>query len=194
MRPAPIPRRSGVARVAAAAVALLALGACADARRAVGWDKAPPDEFRVTTRAPLSLPPDFGLRPPQPGAPRPQEGTAIDQARNAVSGGRSAPRNQSAIQAASAGQAALLTRTGADRADPSIRETVDREALITADAERSFTDKLVFWRDSDPPGTVVDPNAESQRLRENQALGRPSTEGQTPVIRRRERGILEGIF
>jgi hypothetical protein len=179
---------------AAAALALLALGACADARRAVGWDKAPPDEFRVTTRAPLSLPPDYGLRPPQPGAPRPQEGTAIDQARNAVSGGRSVPRGQAAIQAESAGQTALLTRTGADRADPSIRETVDREALVTAAAERSFTDKLVFWREPDPPGTVVDPGAESQRLRENQALGRPSTEGQTPVIRRRERGMLEGIF
>jgi len=194
MAQARAPSRARPARLAATAVALLALGACADARKAVGWDKAPPDEFRVTTRAPLSLPPDYGLRPPQPGAPRPQEGTAIDQARNAVSGGRSAPRGQSAIQAASAGQAALMTRAGVDRADPSIRETVDREALITADAEKSFTDKLVFWRETDPPGTVVDPSAESQRLRENQALGRPSTEGQTPVIRRRERGILEGIF
>src|SRR5665213_3042937 len=32
-----------------------------------------PDEFTVVTRAPLSMPPDFSLRPPQPGAERPQE-------------------------------------------------------------------------------------------------------------------------
>ena len=186
-RPSPI-------RVAAAALALLGLAACADTRRAIGWDKAPPDEFKVTTRAPLSLPPDYGLRPPQPGAARPQEGTTVDQARNAVSGGRSPPRAQTAVQAASGGQAALLTRSGADRADPSIRDTVDREALVTADAEKVFTDRLIFWREPDPPGTIVDAGAESQRLRENQALGRPSTEGDTPIIRRRQRGMLEGIF
>jgi hypothetical protein len=188
----PAPRRSRAAPFAAA-LALLALGACADTRKAIGWDKAPPDEFKVQTRAPLSLPPDFGLRPPQPGAPRPQEGRSVDQARAAVTGGRVTPAAAPA-QPASAGQAALLKLSGADRADPSIRETVDREALVTAEAEKTFTDKLIFWREPDPPGTVIDAQPESQRLRENQALGRPANEGETPVIRRRQRGVLEGIF
>ena len=35
-----------------------------------------PDEFAVESRAPLTVPPDFDLRPPEPGAPRPQEKTA----------------------------------------------------------------------------------------------------------------------
>jgi hypothetical protein len=32
-----------------------------------------PDEFEVVQRAPLTIPPDFDLRPPKPGSPRPQE-------------------------------------------------------------------------------------------------------------------------
>src|SRR5580704_16041823 len=41
--------------------------------RTFGLTHEAPDEFTVVTRAPLSMPPDFTLRPPQPGAARPQE-------------------------------------------------------------------------------------------------------------------------
>ena len=34
-----------------------------------GPGQAPPDEFQVVRRAPLILPPDYSLRPPEPGAP-----------------------------------------------------------------------------------------------------------------------------
>ncbi|MFM8991813.1 MAG: DUF3035 domain-containing protein, partial [Alphaproteobacteria bacterium] len=64
----------------------LGLGGCTETRRAVGWEKAPPDEFKILTRAPLAMPPDYGLRPPTPGAPRPQEGSTTDQARTAITG------------------------------------------------------------------------------------------------------------
>ena len=52
--------------------ALLLLG-CTDLKRSIGLEKTSPDEFAVESRAPLEMPPDFDLRPPQPGAPRPQE-------------------------------------------------------------------------------------------------------------------------
>lgn len=174
----------------------LALGACTDFRKAAGWDKAPPDEFRVISRAPLSVPPDFGLRPPAPGTPRPQEGTPTDQARSAVTGTRTPARNTSpnAVSRTSPAEQALLTRVGADRITPSIRETVNREASQLADADRSFTDRLIFWRAPSPSGTVVDAEREQQRIRENQALGRTTTDGDTPIIRKRQRGILEGLF
>lgn len=59
---------------------LLALGlsACSgdDLSRSFGLTRDTPDEFTVTTRAPLSMPPDYALRPPRPGAARPQEQTA----------------------------------------------------------------------------------------------------------------------
>lgn len=175
----------------------LAVSGCDETRKAIGWDKNPPDEFRVVTRAPLSVPPEFGLRPPAPGAPRPQEGTATDQARTAITGARPGARPgqpTGSVSRQSGGETALLARAGADRADPSIRATVDREAAALADADRSFTDRLIFWRTPDPPGTVVDAERENRRLRENQALGRATTEGETPIIRRRQRGLLEGIF
>jgi hypothetical protein len=47
-------------------------------------DQVGPDEFAVESRAPLTIPPDFDLRPPQPGAPRPQEATAADKARKVI--------------------------------------------------------------------------------------------------------------
>ncbi|KAI1692992.1 hypothetical protein DdX_20915 [Ditylenchus destructor] len=64
-----------------------------------------PDEFAVARQAPLVIPPDFALRPPQPGAPRPQDsGGPSQQALEALFGGtaqRSASE-QAAIQAAGA--------------------------------------------------------------------------------------------
>src|SRR5205807_7518574 len=60
------------------------LAGCADMRRIVGMDRVGPDEFAVESRAPLTIPPEFELRPPQPGAPRPQEGTAADKARKVI--------------------------------------------------------------------------------------------------------------
>ncbi len=60
--------------------------------------------------------------------------------------------------------------------------------------ERGVVDRLAFWRSAPQPGVVVDPQKEAQRLRENQALGRPINEGETAVIRRRRRGLFEGVL
>jgi len=45
------------------------LSGCDALRNAAGLTKKSPDEFAVTTKAPLVIPPDFNLRPPRPGAP-----------------------------------------------------------------------------------------------------------------------------
>ena len=176
-----------------ALLAGLGLSGCSDTRKALGYDKAPPDEFRIVSRAPLSLPPDYALRPPQPGASRPQDNTSQQQARQAVLGNTAASR-PIAPDGASPGEAALLAKVGAPSTDPRIRELVDRESTALAEADRTFFDRLVFWKTSAEPGSVVDPQREAQRLRENQALGRPVTDGNTPTIRRRKKGALEGIF
>ena len=72
-----------------------------------------PDEFAVQRQAPLVVPPDFSLTPPEPGAPRPVEGTAQDQALEALFGGP-APRSEIETSA--------LDRAGS--AAPSIRSSV----------------------------------------------------------------------
>lgn len=51
-----------------------------------------PDEFAVQRQAPLVVPPDFSLAPPQPGAPRPAEQSTQDQMQDTLFG-PSAPRS-----------------------------------------------------------------------------------------------------
>ena len=45
------------------------LSGCGDrSGNILGFEKSAPDEFAVVKRAPLTLPPEYGLRPPRPGA------------------------------------------------------------------------------------------------------------------------------
>jgi hypothetical protein len=202
----------------------LAVSGCDGVRQTLGIDKSPPDEFRIVSRAPLSLPPDFALRPPQPGAPRPQEQTQYDrardtvigrsgqpatgtqpgsqpgsqaaaQARNPAGGSRNASRSattQPATAAASPGETALLARSGAAQTDPTIRDTVNRESGQPTEGDDTLLERLLYGHSS--AGPLVDPDRESQRLREAQATGRAPNEGDTPTIQRRRRGLLDGIF
>ena len=68
-------RNMSASRAAAGAAALLLVAGCGgDAARTFGFTRDAPDEFQVTTRAPLSMPPALGELPvPRPGADRPQE-------------------------------------------------------------------------------------------------------------------------
>lgn len=173
-----------------AGLAAVSLSGCSsETKKALGFEKSTPDEFAVVSRAPLSLPPDYQLRPPQPGSVRPQEGTTREQARSALTGQRSLDAGNR-----SPGLVTLLEKAGADRAPADIRATVNRELAALAQEEQSFTDRLVFWRDSETPGNLVDPVKESQRIRSNQALGDNIGAGETPMIQRRKKGMLEGLF
>jgi len=192
--------------LAAGAVFLAATASgCSTTREVLGLTKRSPDEFKVVSRAPLSMPPDFSLRPPNPGAPRPQEGTPRDQAQAAIFGPDGTPSGSlqgkipeigvgEAAGAQSAGESALLQSAGLSGVDPNIRKLVDEETTAEAADSKSLTDYLIFWREPEPYGTVVDPAAEQKRLQENAALGKPVTAGDTPVIERKKRGLLEGIF
>ena len=53
------------------AVAAIGLAGCQSTQKALGMSKVVPDEFRVVSKAPLAVPPDYALRPPAPGEPRP---------------------------------------------------------------------------------------------------------------------------
>ena len=173
---------------------IVALSGCSDVKRSMGYEKAPPDEFQVVQRAPLSMPPEFTLRPPSPGAVRPQEGSTRDQARSALLGVRQTQSLSTTNR--DAGDMALLRRSGADQTQPGIRDLINKESQALVDGNRSFTDKLVFWRKPEGigGGEQLDAEKESQRLRDNQALGRAVTEGETPRIERKRTGLLRGIF
>jgi len=66
------------------------LGACSQGGSM--FNRIRPDEFAVTRQAPLVVPPDFALMPPNPGAPRPQDVDSSKQALDALFGG-TAPRS-----------------------------------------------------------------------------------------------------
>ena len=83
-------------------------------------DRERPDEFAVQRQAPLVVPPDFSLAPPEPGAPRPAEGTASQQALEALFGG---PAARSEVETS------VLDRAGA--AAPGIRSSVGDAATNT---------------------------------------------------------------
>jgi len=91
-----------------------------------------PDEFAVARQAPLVIPPDYALVPPQPGAARPQDaaGNAQAQTLEALFGG-SAPR--SAAERATLGEAGGV-------ADPGIRSSV-------GDPKTNVVDKGATTRD-----------------------------------------------
>jgi hypothetical protein len=188
--------RGGVWVVVGGLVAGLVSG-CGGTNEMLGLGKRQPDEFAVYSRPPLSMPPDFSLRPPQPGSGRPDAVTPRDQARQAVVASRGAGQGAArtaAVPGASAGTVAILDKTGADQAEPGIRAIVGEESAILAEQDQSLTEKLMFWRTPSQYGTVVDPTEERRRIQETQALGQPVTTGTTPIIERQKRALLEGIF
>src|SRR5260370_7041930 len=77
------PRALPASPVLCLACALLISG-CSDLKKAIGLERTSPDEFAVESRAPLTMPPDFNLPPPQPGATRPQANTSHQQRRHAI--------------------------------------------------------------------------------------------------------------
>ena len=173
----------------------VAMTGCAAAKQAIGLGKHSPDEFQVVSQAPLSMPPDYNLPTPTPGAPRPQEGSPQVAAENALLANSTAgaPSGETATSESS-GEQALLQTAGATGADPNIRTEVNQEAAAETAASKSLLDRLVFWREPEPAGTIVDPAAEQQRLQQNAALGQPVTTGATPTIKRRKKALFEGIF
>jgi hypothetical protein len=175
-------------RLATALPLLLVLAGCGqDTARSLGFTRDPPDEFQVTTRAPLSVPPSLGdLPPPSPGASRPQ-----DEARSAAA--ILAP-GATSTSAPSAAERALIASAGGPVND-GIRRQVDQESLRLDRPSPGVVDSLMFWREgSTQPGIAVDPSREAQRLRENAALGRESTEGDTPVVQPQRRSLLNRLF
>ena len=84
-------------------------------------------------------------------------------------------------------------KAGGGNVDPNIRSRVNTDTKTINDSDKTFIDSLIFWQDTPPAGVVIDPTKEQQRIRDAQAAGQPAS-GQTPTIKRRQRGLLEGIF
>lgn len=190
----PATRILGLALVSGLALGLSACGG-GGIQDALGYGKDAPDEFAIVTKAPLTIPPDFSLRPPRPGAPRPQEIQPQQAAENALFGTQTVSMSSLSPDTRSRGEQQLLAKADAADASSEIRDILDREGRALSDKEKSFVDSVVFWQEKTMPDErLVDANAESRRIQQNEALGQPVTEGETPTVEPKSEGWLSGIF
>ena len=90
-----------------------------------------PDEFAVQRQAPLIVPPDFALTPPQPGAPRPAARSTQTETLDALFGGP-APRSgveRSAVSRAGSSDASIRSTVADPKTHSAAKGDVTRDIL-----------------------------------------------------------------
>ena len=161
--------------------ATLLAGCGQGVKKSLGLERNQPDEFAVVERAPLTLPPNFDLVPPQPGAPRPQETAPVNTARGLIL--RSEPSAPKATPGRSASENALLNKAGASQADTNIRQELMTSTDKNEDPNRPVIEKIGL-RGSNEQGKPLDAAAEAKRLKaQNIKSPQPvaATPAKTPV-------------
>ena len=125
--------------ILAAGAALAATTACSS----TGGGGATPNEFRVITKAPLSVPPEYSLRPPAAGTTLPAE---VEAATTSVTTAFGTTMGQNA----SAAEKALVAAAGANAANSAVRAQVDYEEAKAIRKSPSVADRVLFWRKDKP--------------------------------------------
>jgi hypothetical protein len=122
------------------------LAGCSDFKQVMGIDQPMPDEFAVESRAPLTVPPDFDLRPPKPGAPRPQEKSADQQAEQVIEQAGPEPGKQASNlggRAPTSGLADIAPRGQAP----------DQNSIV---GSQSLSSQLLSYGDTGDAGATVE--------------------------------------
>ena len=125
-------------------VGLMLLSACQSLRDEAGLTKQSPDEFAVTTKAPLIVPPDFNLHPPSPGA-APLNQTDPTSSAEVAMFSTNDPTTVAASMSGSytAGERMLLANAGVQNTDPTIRAQLQSDEKNMQGADSSFTDRIL---------------------------------------------------
>lgn len=116
----------------------LALSACAS-RQDTGRRAGTPDEFRVVKKAPLTVPPEYSLRPPGRGEQRPAEVDPSQQNRT-VAFGTDIGANASAVEKM------MVAKARAIAVNPVIREMIDYEEAGLLRKGAAISDDVVNYR------------------------------------------------
>ena len=166
--------------------ALFATTACTSGvRQALGTERSAPDEFRVVTIAPLTVPPEYNLRPPQPGELRAEDIFTDRQAQRALFGD---------LDSSNATDAEILfaARAGAADANPDVRALIDGETAAVIRKNEGLADRVMFWRGNDAivdaEGNPIDPEVERERIErltggeEVEVRRRPNTRTKLPGL------------
>jgi hypothetical protein len=166
------------------------LNGCSNVRDVLGQNKKSPDEFAVLARAPLSVPPNFTLRVPKPGTERPQEPSSQNGGRALIF------ETNKSVKDVDSGAYGNKIRNllGTRSSIPNIREVLNKETKDLIFKDKQFLDKLLYWKKPSNGDVLVDAAAEKKRLKDNASQGKPVTEGKTPVIKRKTKGLLNKLF
>jgi Protein of unknown function (DUF3035) len=139
--------RGAVAFSAVGLLGVTLLAGCSDFKQMVGLDQPMPDEFAVESRAPLTIPPDFNLRPPEPGAPRPQEKSAQTEAQQII---------EQAGPGVPGKQAADLRLRSTESGLPNIGGNSEAPDAAGVVGSQSLSSKLLDYSDTGNAGATVD--------------------------------------
>jgi hypothetical protein len=139
-------------RLAVLGLGLAALQGCQTFRDEAGLTKQSPDEFAVTTKAPLIIPPDFNLRPPSPGAAPLNQTDPTSSAEVAMFNTEDPATAAAQMQGNySPGEKMLLAHAGVQNADPTIRAQLQSDQKNMQGADSSFTDRILGSPAKAPP-------------------------------------------
>ena len=203
--------------LASALTSLTLLTACGGStvKETLGLSRNSPDEFRVLPRPALSVPPQFGLRPPaMPGevvangeipASKQAEalvmGTPVATTQSETfklnDGGTSAAQPavlDSGPKGKTSAETQFLQNAGAAQADPSVRSALMQEASAVQPQEEEKSSWWNIMPSSQPKEPIVQPGKEVERIEQNKAENKPITEGETPEAKPRDRGVLGKIL
>lgn len=199
--------QSNIKKITSLLLTCLCLSACGEGSvgEKLGIERKPPDEFRVLSRPPLNIPPEFNLRPPSDGSDYTGlETPASKVAEETVFGSSVDDTNESTLRPGNAETAVMpvessdaasgtdqnfLNRAGASTANPSIRKIIRQESGTTGYEEEKST--LDILGSENPREPMVDAEKEKARLEQNAKEGKAVDEGDTPTKLPKDRGILD---
>tara|TARA_B100001179_G_C18519824_1_gene372262 strand:+ start:341 stop:982 length:642 start_codon:yes stop_codon:yes gene_type:complete len=200
---------------------LTACGSGGNVRQTLGLNKSAPDEFKVVSRPPLSVPPEFFLEPPRPGEPPRETQRAEDRAESLLlqdsdleldlSGelgselGSLDGFEMSSVPTAtdpvltssvgSVGESRFLERIGADDADDEIRLKLIQDRQSTSEEEDTTQNAVQRWLGLDATDdSVVNPQGEAERIREKMDKEETISGEDAVIDDPKERSVIDQIF
>lgn len=180
------------------AVAAVALSGCDTIRNAAGMDKSAPDEFAVTTKAPLVIPPDYNLLPPRPGAVPTNQVEPTEAAENALFGNDAATIASQLPNTYSDSEKMLLANAKVQNIDPQIRQHLVSDYKNMVGADDSFTKDVLFWqKPKDETSAPLDADKEAKKIdaaRAGQATAPDAKAGNPPPPPKEDKGWFDGWF
>ena len=167
------------ARFLAFGIAAATLVGCQSVSRGLGLTSTAPNEFNIVTKAPLVVPPEYNLRPPQPGESSAENNYSQASARRALLGDVDPTEP-------TRGEIVLMAKAGVGRADQEVRLEIDGQNSVERKSE-GFSERVLGWSGGEftpRNGEALDAETEARRLKAVQA----ATGGKAVTISRRPSG------